>query len=80
MTTSPGYPLDLLADQSHRRLALERIAEADSYLTDADLPGYLEVAGALGRMVLDFADLRPCDAVNEAREVLRRLARGSLLS
>ena len=75
-----GYPLDLLADQSHRRLALERIAQADSYLNDVDLPGYLEVAGALSRMVLDFADLRPCDAVSEAREVLRRLVRGSLLS
>jgi len=75
-----GFPLDLLADERHRKVALEQIAQADVCLNHVDLPGYLEVAGALSRMVLDFADFRACDALSEAREVLRRLVRGSLLS
>jgi hypothetical protein len=51
----------------------ERIENADSYLHGVGLPGYLEVAGALSRMVLSFGDMTADGAVIEAREVLKRL-------
>lgn len=67
--------------ERRREVTVERIAQADSYLHDVALPGYLEVVGALQRMLLsvDTAGCREVspEALNEAQGVLAQL-RGRL--
>lgn len=63
---------------SREQVTRERVAQADAYLNDVDLPGYLEVVGALQRLVLDpRLEGYHSDALDEAEQVLAQL-RGRL--
>ena len=75
LDSRPPAPVCALTQPPHRprEVTRARIENADSYLRDAGLPGYVEVAAALSRMVLSFGHMTVDGAVMEAREVLRRL-------
>jgi hypothetical protein len=63
-TTYVGPHGQNLLDDQRRTVAREAIATADAHLTNVGLPGYLEVVGALQRLVLSL----PTDCQTEARE------------
>lgn len=67
-------------DFERRKAIQDSIASADTHLLSTGLPAYLEVAGALSRVVLDFDVHRNSDALCDGREVLRRLGRLGFLA
>jgi len=61
-----------------RKVTHERVNQADAYLNDVDLPGYLETVGALSRLyaamlTTPYGGRDTPGALEEARDLLKRL-------